>query len=153
MSIGRKNANYSGPSFPLTIRQPKALPATQNFQQLLSVLKAQQNKIALLAKSPAVPPIVNTFIATALSRAIQLQWNVINTPGIDGFILLKSSSPAFNANVVTIPLRTPTQTSYIDPVGATQTFYYRIQVTSGTPSQPQSVVGPMSPIAGATSLA
>ena len=154
MSIGHKNPKYVGPEMPLNIRQPKSLPTVTNLQQIISVLKAQQTKLNLVLQSPNTPFTPINVQAKGIAGGIEISWQSVPSPGLDGYILFKSVTADFNpVNVTRIPLPHAQLTTYIDAVGGGETFYYALVATAGTTHAPQSVLSAPSAATSATSLA
>lgn len=154
MSIGHKNPKYIGPELPLNIRQPKSLPTVTNLQQIISVLKAQQTKLNTVLQSPNVPFTPINVQAKGIAGGIEISWQSVPSPGLDGYILFKSVTADFNpVNVTRIPLPHAQLTSYIDAVGGGETFYYALVATAGSTHAPQSVLSAPSAATSATSLA
>lgn len=142
MAIGSKNPNYVGPSLPLPVRQPKALPVAQNFQQLLTVEATKRAKQENLQRSPVIPATPANFLATPTPGGVRLTWGAVTAPGVDGYEILKSLIGDFSDTVV-IRINNPKQTSYFDPMNAGHSVvtYYQLRATAGTDNAPHSVLG------------
>jgi hypothetical protein len=119
-----------------------SLPTITNQAQMLQYLQIWRQQLNPVVSSP--PKLRSPFNFRASSPVgtvgIQLQWEPV--PGADGYIIEFSSTGDFSGANTLVAIHSGTQTSYFDNIGtASVKRWYRIQTTSGTASQPQSVEG------------
>src|SRR5690348_12797569 len=132
----------------------KALPAITNYQTLMQTLQSWRKTINNSINRPSAPSVPRNFQGTQARGGVSLTWAGVQTPGADGFEILKSLTGDFTVGAYTIiPLHDPNATSYFDSTGgAPMTVSYRIRATAGTQSNPQSVKGVESGTVKVTSL-
>jgi hypothetical protein len=148
---------------------PRAIPTITNASDMQAFLKNYQQTLNQSITTSPTPIAPYNFSAKNQRGGILLTWTPIVYPGhatslppsntsklskADGYEIQRSSTGNFGpGGYITIALRDPTQSSYLDSVGgAPQTFYYRIRATNGTPSNPYSIHGVFSGVVKQTSI-
>lgn len=122
------------------------------FGQLLPVLQSWRTTLTPVVNQPQQvrPPFNLNAHAASGTFGIVLNWEQVR--GADGYVIYYSDNGNFAGDSTLVTLKSAVCTSYFDNLNATGVNrWYRIASTSGTPSQPQSVIGQMSAAIQATS--
>jgi len=118
---------------------PTNLPTITNPGQMMQLLKIWQQRLnpVVARPQPVRPPFNLSANSPANTTGILLTWEPVR--GADGYIIYASNNGDFSGASVLATIASPAGTSFFDKY-ATGTRFYRIASTSGTVSQPQSVI-------------
>src|SRR5215469_7680005 len=122
-----------------------SLPNITSPEALLPALKQWQQKLNGVVNKPrpARPPYNTRVSSISGSTSILIEWEPVR--GADGYQVFSSPTGDFSNRQILATLTSPTATSFVHDLGATgKPQFYAVASTSGTVSQPQSVLGKLS---------
>jgi hypothetical protein len=121
--------------------------------------QAWQRALNRAVKKPLTCAPPSNFTVTSKQGGNYLQWAAMRRPGneADGYRVEISTTGDFSTGVTSVTLKGNANTAYFDNVptaqGATPAKrFYRVSATTGTQSEPQSVVGKPSGVIASTAI-